>query len=488
MKIKLFFLIILSAISVLYFSLENSERAKRIVSEIINPYNPLKTNYKIKQHPNNKVWNDSRGLFPIFAFNLPDSSKNLSESLRIIERCGINIIINGNFSWMPDPYKIKEAFKALVKSNLKWMVILENECKDDFVYCNSNDNTNKNITKHLQNFNEPFVYGYYIWDEPGRNIQYCTPFNLKPNDDFKDINTMAIQIRSDSKFNNKLDYVNLFPTYWEGTKTFGDYEKYIDAFVNSMTYKPQILSFDHYPLLKEEFGGFRKDFFANLEIIRKKSIQHNIPFWMIILSSEHLDYKKLTFEEISFQAYSALAYGAKGIGYYIFSKSWEHYGYKSWILEKNFDNSSLPDSFYGDFFPLVKQLNYRVQAIGKFLLNKESIEVIHLSNEPNNQKMILPKYLSKDSLISVDKSSSDRDIFFGLFAGKEIKDKIYVLIVNKNFHSKKKIQFKLSKESEIRKFNSDDEKFLLNQKGREFSLELNPSFADLYEISIVEHK
>jgi hypothetical protein len=488
MKIKIIFLTITLLAATFYFTLDNSQKARSLLSKFINPHSALKPIERNRIVADTETWDDPRGLFPIFAFNLPDSAKDLTESLRIIERSGINIIINGNYSWMPEPYKVKEAFTKLGRSNLRWLVILENECKDDFIYCNSNDSTNNDIIKHLKNFNEPFVYGFYIWDEPGRNYQFCTPFNLKPNNDFEDINRMASQLRSSSEFKDKLDFVNLFPTYWEGTKTFNDYEKYVDAFINSMTYRPRVICFDHYPYLKKEFGGFRKDFYANLEIFRNKSNQYQIPFWMIILSSEHLDYKKLSFEEISFQAYSALAYGAKGIGYYIFSKSWEHYGYRSWILEKNFDNSSLPDSSYGEFFPLVKQLNSRIQAIGKFLLDKECSEVIHLSNEPNNQQMILPKYLSKDSLIIIDKSTSDKDIFFGLFSNKQIKDKIYVLFVNKDTISKKKIKFKLSKEAEIKKFNPDEEKFFSLKKGTEFSLEINPSFGDLYEINLVEHK
>ena len=36
-------------------------------------------------------------LFPIFAFNLPEKSKNLTGSLKVIEKGGINIIINGNW-------------------------------------------------------------------------------------------------------------------------------------------------------------------------------------------------------------------------------------------------------------------------------------------------------------------------------------------------------------------------------------------------------
>ncbi|MCS7052681.1 MAG: hypothetical protein NZM09_02980 [Ignavibacterium sp.] len=488
MKLKFIILVLMLILCIFFVTLDKSEGMRRLALSIINPYSPLEASEKTNINSEEKVWKDPRGLFPIFAFNLPDSSKNLSESLRIIERCGINIIINGNYSWMPNPYKIKDAFEKLGQTNLKWLVVLENECKDDFVYCNSNDKTNKNITDLLKTFNKSFVYGYYIWDEPGRNIQYCSPFNLKPNDDFVDINRMSIQIRADSSLNDKLDFVNLFPTYWEGTKTFQDYEKYIDAFINSMTFKPQVLCFDHYPFLKEEFGGFRKDFFANLEIIRKKSYQYNIPFWMIILSSEHLDYKNLTFEEISFQAYSALAYGAKGIGYYIFSKSWEHYGYRSWIFEKNFDDSSLPDSLYGELFPSVKNLNFRIQSIGKFLIDKYNYDIIHLSNGPNNQNMIQPKFISNDSLFVIDKDFSDKDVFAGLFGDENEASKKYILLVNKNFELKRKIYLRLKKNAEIKKFNPSEGKYIYLKKANEILIEIPPASGELFEFKFDDFK
>ncbi len=142
---------------------------------------------------------------------LPDKTKDLSASLRVIEKGGINIIINGNLGWMPDPYKLKEAFEKLGETNLRWLAIIENECKDDFIYRNSDDEKNKNIKPYLEEFNNDYVYGWYIWDEPGNNRKLCTPLNIIPNDDNEDINRMVKQIRSDSIFNRKLDFVNLFP-------------------------------------------------------------------------------------------------------------------------------------------------------------------------------------------------------------------------------------------------------------------------------------
>jgi hypothetical protein len=417
-----------------------------IFSNVINPFNPLKKTELIKYSDNDdEYWKDPRGLFPIFAYNVPDKTKDLRSSLKIIENGGINIVINGNLGWMPDPYKVKEAFSELNNSNLRWIAILENECKDDFVYRNVNDRTNKNIKEYLIDFNDESVYGWYIWDEPGINREPCSPFRLVPNDDNEDINRMTKQIRSDSSYNNKLDFVNLFPRYWDVTPDAGAYENYIEAYISSQEYKPRLLCIDHYPLLTKEHGGFRQDYFSNLDIARKKANDHNIPLWMIVLSSGHLGYKNPTFEEISFQVFSALAYGAKGIGYFLYSKSMEMVGYKSWILEENVDNLNVPDSLHGPLFVPVKKLNAQVQILGDTLLNLKSIEVIHSSDYPNKQKDISESVLRLDkthsfirSIKTADGTNIDPKVLIGILKNREAdkNEGTYLMVVNKNVTDK----------------------------------------------------
>ncbi len=475
-KYLILILLTVSTICLVLFALNESTKLNNLVfNNIINPYNPLAVNKDTllnKTSVNNESWQDPRGLFPIFAVNIPDFTDKISSSLKVIENGGINIIINGNFGWMPDPYKMKSAFKELGKTNLRWLAIIENECKNDFIYRNSNDEKNSNIKKYLKDFNDDFIYGWFIWDEPGGNRKLCTPLNnIVPNDDNADINRMVKQVRSDSLYNKKLDYINLFPMYWDGTPTAEDYENYIDAFISSQEYKPRLLSIDNYPFLRDEFGGFRRDYFLNLEILRKKSLQYNLPFWVMLLSSGHLDYKKPTFEEISFQVYSALAYGAKGIGYYLYSKSWERVGYTSWILEDYLDNPNVADSLHGPLYVPVQKLNENIQTLGEILTKLKSIEVIHTSDYPNKQKEITQSLFKSNQsgnlikkILYNDNANTDSKLLIGVFEemNNASADGKYLLIVNKDAASSSQIIVSLNKMYRIFKFKKEtgEKKFI----------------------------
>lgn len=474
---------------------ENLPSVNNKIFSYINPYDPLKlnlSNYReAKANVDTSIWKDSSNLFPIIAYNIPENISNLEAALRIIENGGINILINGNFGWMPDPILLKSAFKNLKDSNLKWLAIIENECKDDFIFSNSNNLTNREITKYLREFNDDFIYGWYLWDEPGKNRVLCSPFNLIPNDDFDDIKSMVKQIRENPQFNSKLDFVNLFPTYWEGTPTAEAYEKYIDTFFASQEFKPRVLCFDHYPFIKPEKGGFRNDYYLNLEIIRKKSLQYNVPFWMIVLSSEHDNYKNPTFEEIRFQVYSALAYGAKGIGYYLYSRSFEKLGYKSWILENFVDDMSIADSLRGPLYVPVKKLNAEIQKLGGKLLNLKSKRVLHTSNYPNNQLYIktgLTNIGDEKSILKgvfpIDSTSKQSHILIGEFTEDSINGaNNYFLIVNKDFNRSIEVRIELFEESEISRFDKIFGKFNKVCNNHSLNIKILAGDGELFQIN-----
>lgn len=437
-------------------------------------------------------YTDPRGLFPIFAFNFPEHSKNHTNALKVIERGGINILINGSFGLMPEPYALKTAFENLEDSKLKWLTILANDCKDNFIYNNSNDSINKNIKTFIKEFYNPnYTYGWYLWDEPGPNKAVCPNSDLILNDDFEDINRMSKQIRSDSIQYSMLDYVNLMPNYWSGTPNFRSYENYIDKYFSSQEFKPRVLSVDHYPFVMETYGGFRRNYYSNLEILRKKSLEYNVPLWVIVLSSGHEPYKNPTFEEISFQVYSALAYGAKGTGYYLYSKSWEKNGYTSWILENYVDDPTVADSLHGPLFVPVQNLNSTVQILGKILTELESVGIIHSSDYPNKQEDITHSLFKRNATNSFIKeiynnenSNADSKILIGVFKNKNDTAETgkYLLVVNKDVSEKSEYKINLDKQYKLYKFNKEtgEKEFIANDDN--ISAIISPGSGELFYV------
>lgn len=88
-------------------------------------------------------------------------------------------------------------------------------------------------------------------------------------------------------------------------------------------YKPQVLTYDHYPFLTETsvFAGDRitEDYYINLEMIRSASVRYDTPFWLFVqtlaFNGTHRD---PTEAEIRWQVNTSLAFGAKGIQYFTY--------------------------------------------------------------------------------------------------------------------------------------------------------------------------
>jgi len=420
-------------------------------------------------------WQDPRGLFPILAYNYPDGVEINSNVFKVMKQGGINIFVNSNKGWLNDAKNIRKVYDEMKDPTFKWLLIIANECKDDYIFNNHNEAKNKNVNKYLSEYEKNYIYGCYAWDEPGLDNKPCSTFNLYPNNDFEDCNTIVKQIRKNKSFINKLDFINLLPIYWNKIKTAADYEKYIDDFFASQKFKPKVLASDVYPLLNNESGGFRNNYFLNLEILRRKSLQYSIPLWVIVLSSGHSLYVQPTLEQIRMQVFSSLAYGAKGIGYYVYSKSWQQVGYNSWILEKNFDRPGLSDEQYGSKFAGTRKLNNEVQVIGKTLIQLKSLAVYHTSKYPNNQLGINQNLLSNQNkkydlirnIIETKDSSQKNNAMIGLFSNlNDNKNKIsYCLIVNKDTVFTRTYKVILSGKADIRRIDKISGKEILIGKG-----------------------
>lgn len=118
---------------------------------------------------------------------------------------------------------------------------------------------------------------------------------------------------------DKLYYVNLLPTYSSpGQRGMLGYREYIDEYIEKV--KPTVVSYDHYPLLKNINGtSVTEDYLLNLEIVSKAAKKAGIPFWNFIQTMGfNLSNREPGYEDIRWQAYTTLAFGGQGIQHFCY--------------------------------------------------------------------------------------------------------------------------------------------------------------------------
>ncbi len=199
----------------------------------------------------------------------------------------------------------------------------------------------------------PALLGYHIVDEPGAGA-------------FDGLAEVVAYLKR--KDPTHPGYINLLPTYATasalGTET---YEEYVRRFAE--TVKPFVLSYDHYALTN---AGDRADFFPNLETVRAVSLDTNIPFWNIVLVTQHFDYRHLTEAELRFEAMQTLAFGARGLLWFTYwmpggvpaPESWKH-------------SMVLADGTRDPHYAMVQRVNAEARAIGDVLAVSKSTAVFH---------------------------------------------------------------------------------------------------------------
>ncbi|MDR3197133.1 MAG: hypothetical protein LBU34_04620 [Planctomycetaceae bacterium] len=241
------------------------------------------------------------------------------------------------------------------------------------------------------------VYSFYIRDEPNSSV-------------FPLLNLWANAVKKQGI----LPYINLFPDYANSQQLGSNsYEEHIDSFVQ--TCQPSYLSYDNYSLVNDT-ELIEDRFYNNLETIRKKSLQYNIPFWNVILANAHFDYAEPSAVTFNIQVYSTLAYGGKGIGYFTYYTPdvgnyrlapIDQFGYrtKTWNA--------------------LRHINLQIHSLAPVYCQLKSVNVFHIQNVPKNGR-------GKDSTVHL-KSINDGQFLVGEFV--DSKDNPYVLVVNKNLKS-----------------------------------------------------
>lgn len=214
----------------------------------------------------------------------------------------------------------------------------------------------KNVTSLVAEIGgHPAVYGFYLRDEPSATL-------------FPGLATVSALIRELAP--GKWPYINLFPNYASpqqlGSAT---YAEHLEQFIESC--KPTELSYDHYALMDD--GSLRHGYWQNLEAMRTAAKKARIPFWNIVLTVAHFNYREPTAADLRFQVYSTLAYGGRGLAYF------------TYFAPQVGNYRMAPIDQFGNPTPtwyFMQNVNLQVHQLAPTLRHLSSDDVYHFGNPP----------------------------------------------------------------------------------------------------------
>jgi len=213
---------------------------------------------------------------------------------------------------------------------------------------------------------------------------------------------------------NLLPYINLLPNYASpGQLGAKDYDDYLERFVKECN--PKFLSYDNYSLFEGSIINADR-FYSNLEAMRAKALEHNLPFWNIVLGNCHFQYAEPTQATVSLQVFSSLAYGVRGISYFTYYTP----------IVGNYRLGSI-DQFghRTKTWDYIRFANLQIHKLAPTYLKLKSVNVFHHPNIPADCKgLVDSKYLS---------NVTGSDLLVGEFEGPG--NTPYVMVVNKSLLS-----------------------------------------------------
>ena len=131
------------------------------------------------------------------------------------------------------------------------------------------------------------------------------------------------------------------------------------------------LSYDNYSLMDD--GSLRDGYWQNLEAMRNASVKHKIPFWNIVLSVAHFNYREPSAADLRFEVYTTLAYGGKGIAYFCYFAP-QVGNYRGAPIDQ-FGNET-------QSWQWMQNVNLQVAKLAPTLLQLTSDDVYHLGDVP----------------------------------------------------------------------------------------------------------
>jgi hypothetical protein len=326
---------------------------------------------------------DTNAFFPLMAWNwVPNDAKAIQK----MRECGLTV---AGFA-SPKELDLCEAagLKVIVSdprvSNYDWRNVDESVAR-------------KNVKSLVDEIGKhPAIYGYYLRDEPGAEL-------------FDGLAKVSALIKELAP--GKWPYINLFPNYANAQQLgSASYDEHLQKFL--AVCKPTQLSYDHYALMDD--GSLRNGYWQNLESMRAAAQRADIPFWNIILTVAHFNYREPTAADLRFQVYSTLACGGRGLAYF------------TYFAPQVGNYRGAPIDQFGNATPTwshLQNVNLQVAKLAPTLLKLRSDDAYHFGSTPPGCHGPGEKSLLQ--------SINDNDFMCGDFTHTD--GSRYALIVNKNF-------------------------------------------------------
>jgi hypothetical protein len=205
----------------------------------------------------------------------PQTRQDLQERYHEIARAGFNVVIENS---LPDP---AAQTRLCANAGIRGLV---------------------NPGEDLGSIpDDEACWGYHLMDEPGTGA-------------FAGLARRVAELRRIRP--GRLSYINLFPNYASPAQLgAANYDEYIARFIREV--KPEVLSMDHYPVMRPERDG-REAYLENLETFRRHANAAGIPFWNFFHSMPFADRTDPTEAQIRWQINASIAHGSKGILYFCY--------------------------------------------------------------------------------------------------------------------------------------------------------------------------
>lgn len=310
----------------------------------------------------------------IYSYNGNDLPNYISDEFYAkISDSGINLLMHSVTDYSDAPNLVKQNLDLGAKYNIGVLV------DDAKITGQAGQETisKEDITTRLSEYmNHPGFAGLYVTDEPTTEYTYTI---------YNEMNTIERYGKLSQMLNDEVGifcYTNAFHS-GGSDKEKAVYERYIEDIYNSM--HPQYLSFDRYVFDKTHEKSMR-NFFYDLEIMRKVSQKYNVPFWTYIAAGSQWNDGMTRFDsetpyypdegQFDWSVNVALAFGAQGIQYFPLIQP--HFFAWAETTEFDFERNGIFGAWGNktQWYYYAQDMNKHIAAIDEVLMNSVNKGVI----------------------------------------------------------------------------------------------------------------